>query len=67
MMTMKADAVDSPEVPLKVQLNNCSFTQNSPHRQAMFVVNKNSEVHVTNSTFTENYSISLGSILMADY
>jgi len=67
MMTMKADAVDSSEVPLRVDFTNCSFTNNSPHRQALFVVNKNSEVHVTNSTFKENYSISLGSILMADY
>ncbi len=38
-----------------------------PYTKALIVVNENSQAFISNSHFEENYSISRGSVLMADY
>lgn len=53
--------------PTQLQVDNCRFYKNTPYSKALIVVNENCKTYVYNSYFLENYSVSRGSIIMADY
>ncbi len=53
--------------PTQLKVNNCTFIKNIPFSKALLVVNENCMSFIYNSYFLENYSVSRGSIIMADY
>ncbi len=53
--------------PTKLLVDNCTFIKNTPYSKALIVVNENCMTYVYNSKFLENYSVSRGSVIMADY
>lgn len=53
--------------PTQLIVDNCTFIRNTPYSKALIVVNENCKTFVYNSYFLENYSISRGSVIMADY
>ena len=53
--------------PTQLLVNKCTFIRNVPFSKALIVVNENCVTFVYNSQFLENYSVSRGSVIMADY
>jgi hypothetical protein len=48
-------------------VRNCTFDKNFPITDALFKIKTNSKLFIYNSTFRETYSVSRGSIILADY
>lgn len=55
------------KLPLVTIITNCNFTNNSPTISALITVKVNSKLYIYNSIFENNYSLSRGSVLFADF
>ena len=54
-------------LPLVVETINCTFYKNFPIIDALFKVESNSKLYINGTNFTENYSVSRGAIVLADF
>lgn len=48
-------------------MRECDFNNNYPLIDAMFKIRTNSKLFIYDSSFKDNYSVSRGSIILADY
>lgn len=60
-------ASSDPSNPLNFALSGIQFQQNYARADALIRLTTNSKLRVTNSEFTENYSVGRGSVVFADY
>ena len=67
MFDLSSGNIALTNFPTQLMVNNSTFIKNTPFSKALLVVNENCKTYVYNSQFLENYSISRGSIIMADY
>jgi hypothetical protein len=67
MFDLSSGNIALTDYPTQLLVDNCTFIKNTPYSKALFVVNENCKTYVYNSYFLENYSVSRGSIIMADY
>lgn len=64
---LKAVDLERSELSTKIEINYCHFHDNNPWKDALFTIKTNSELLVENSVFNKTYSISRGSVILADY
>jgi hypothetical protein len=67
MFDLTSGNIGLTSFPTSLKVENCTFIKNTPYAKALIVVNENCKTYVYNSYFLENYSISRGSVIMADY
>jgi hypothetical protein len=48
-------------------VRGCTFNENYPWKDALFTIKTNSELHIYDSIFNKTYSVSRGSVILADY
>jgi len=62
-----AGDVGNTEVPLQLEVRDCNFTGNYPLIDALFKVSTNAKLFIYHTLFENNYSMSRGGIILADY
>ena len=53
--------------PLILTVSNCVFADNTPWVSGFFNVYENSKLYISNSSFTNMYSVGSGSVILANY
>ncbi len=64
---MEAGDEANKKYPTAIEVDNCNFTLNMPLIDALFKLRTNTQLIIKGSLFKDNYSVSRGGIILADY